>query len=100
MTGNLGRKQAQALQPVLRCEKTTSTTPKKKLLLVSHDVTKFQTIHTKYPYKCSLRIGSWFSDRPRLNCVTWHLHDGRESCDFGLKGDLFRGIRLFEQFLY
>ena len=26
-------------------------------------------------------------------CVTWHLHDGRESCDVGLNGDLFRGIR-------
>ena len=28
------------------------------------------------------------------------LHDGRESCDVGLKGDLFRGIELSEQFLY
>ena len=30
----------------------------------------------------------------------WHLHDGGENCDIGLKGDLFRGIRLSEQFLY
>ena len=33
-------------------------------------------------------------------CVTWHLHDGRKSCDVGLKGDLFRGVQLSEQFLY
>ena len=48
---------------------------------------------------------SWFSDKLRLPeflsfCVTWHLHNGRESCDVGLKSDLFRGIRLSEQFLY
>ena len=29
----------------------------------------------------------------------WHLHNGRESCDVGLKRDLFRGIWLSEQFL-
>ena len=46
-------------------------------------------------------MGSWFSDRPRLNLFdAWHLNDGRESCDVGLKGDLFRGIRLSEQLLY
>ena len=36
-------------------------------------------------------------------CVTWHLPfthvDGRESCDVGLKGDLFGGVRLPEQSL-
>ena len=30
----------------------------------------------------------------------WPLHEGRESCDVGLKSDLFRGIQLAEQFLY
>ena len=33
-------------------------------------------------------------------CVTWHFHDERESSDVGLKGDLFWGIQLSEQFLY
>ena len=32
--------------------------------------------------------------------MTWPLHDGRESCYVGLKGDLFRGIQLSELFLY
>ena len=32
--------------------------------------------------------------------MTWLLRDGRESCDVGLKGELFRGIRLSEKFLY
>ena len=32
--------------------------------------------------------------------MTWRLHDGRESCDVGLKSDLFRGIRLSERNLY
>ena len=31
--------------------------------------------------------------------MTWPLHDGRESCYVGLKGALFRGIQLSEQFL-
>ena len=32
--------------------------------------------------------------------MTWHLHDGRESCDVDLKGHLFRETQLSEQFLY
>ena len=31
--------------------------------------------------------------------MTWHLHDGRESCHVGLKSDLFRGILLSKQFM-
>ena len=50
-------------------------------------------------------MGSWFSDclatlKFLSFCVTWHLHDRRESYDVGLKGNLFLGIQLSEQFLY
>ena len=44
-------------------------------------------------------MGSWFSDRLRLNFLAFYI-DGQESCDVGLKSDLFREIWLSEQFLY
>ena len=73
--------------------------------LVGYFITSYPTrahgIIVIYSYKFSLRMGSWFNDRPRLNFLAFYI-DGQESCDVGLKSDsyLFREIWLSEQFLY
>ena len=95
--------------------------PDNKYCWFSHDVTKFQTsellillrfyfhdvleqlktnIQTNFHSEWVLGLVIDYTLEFLSFCVTWPLHDGRESCYVGLTGDLFRGIQLSEQFLY